>query len=91
MARIIVSILNYGQKKLTLACLASLYQANLADSDELGVVLVDNSPTNETIRAVTKQYPQVVVFHRPENLGFVGGNNLAAEYAVKVKQIIYYC
>ncbi|MGN6474479.1 MAG: glycosyltransferase family 2 protein [Mycobacteriales bacterium] len=41
-----------------------------------GVVVVDNSPTpSAQLRRAVAAHPDVVVSHRPENLGFCAGNN----------------
>lgn len=74
-----VIIVSYNTKELTLDCLRSLY-AESPDLD-LQVVLVDNNSSDGSAEAIAEHYPQVELIARQDNLGFAGGNNLAAERA----------
>lgn len=74
-----VIIVSYNTKELTLDCLRSLYDES-PDLD-LQVILVDNNSSDGSAEAIADQYPQVELIARQDNLGFAGGNNLAAERA----------
>ena len=69
-----VVVLTYNTRKLTLACLRSLYaQAEIARCE---VIVVDNASGDRTAEAVAEEYPEAQLIRAPKNLGFGGGNNL---------------
>lgn len=77
--KISVIIVNYNTKLLTLKCLESLYKETTNISFE--TILVDNASTDNSARAVAKEYPQVHLISSKKNIGFAKANNLAAKYA----------
>lgn len=69
-----VVVLTYNTRKLTLACLRSLYaQAEIARCE---VIVVDNASGDRTAEAVAEEYTGAQLIRAPKNLGFGGGNNL---------------
>ncbi len=76
----LVSILlvSYNSKRYMDACLEAL-QRHVRVPFE--VLLVDNGSTDGTADHVRAAFPSVRVFQSETNLGFTGGNNLAAQRA----------
>ena len=74
-----ILIISYNTRDLTLACLASVYAQT--DCVTFEVIVVDNASTDGSAEAIAEKYPQVRLIRRTDNLGFAGGNNLAAREA----------
>jgi GT2 family glycosyltransferase len=68
-----IVIVAWNVRDLVLDCLASLEAAHLELSYE--VLVVDNGSSDETARAVLRQFPGVQVIQLPRNVGFGAGNN----------------
>lgn len=74
-----IIVVSYNCREMTLEAIRSVY-ANTRLPFEL--ICVDNDSRDGTVEAVRREFPQVRVIARSDNLGFAGGNNLAAELAV---------
>ncbi len=74
-----VVILTWNNREYTLACLRSFAQQHRAHT----TYVVDNASADDTVQAVSTEFPAVRVIVNPTNLGFAGGNNvgLAAAFA----------
>ncbi|MFN8532294.1 MAG: glycosyltransferase family 2 protein [Dehalococcoidia bacterium] len=76
-----VLIVNWNVRDLLDACLQSL--AGRDDDDSPAeVIVVDNGSGDGSASMVRERYPSVRLVERPDNPGFSGGNNLAADLAV---------
>jgi GT2 family glycosyltransferase len=80
MAELAVVIVTWNVRELALQALRSLY----ADVEEHGpttdVYVVDNSSTDGTGDAISREFPQVNLIRSDTNLGFAGGNNHALRH-----------
>lgn len=74
-----IIIVNYNTQELTLQCLRSVYEKTAGISFE--VIVVDNSSSDDTVKQVRKEFPEVTVIESPENLGFGRANNLGFEHS----------
>ncbi len=77
-----VILVNYNTKSITLACLESLYK--FTDGIVFEVIVVDNASADDSAEALSKletKYKNLKLIRSSENLGFGGGNNLAAREA----------
>lgn len=74
-----ILIVSYNTRDMTLACLASVYEQTRDVAFE--VVVVDNASTDGSPDAIAEQFSQAKLIRPAKNLGFAGGNNLAAEHA----------
>jgi N-acetylglucosaminyl-diphospho-decaprenol L-rhamnosyltransferase len=74
-----ILIISYNTRELTLACLASVY-AQTRDV-EFEILVVDNESKDGSADAIASAYPHVRLIRPGANLGFAGGNNLAAKSA----------
>lgn len=70
--KVVFVVLNWNQKDLTLACLASL-QAQ--DYTNFVVVLVDNGSIDGSVAAIRAQYSDVTLIANETNLGLAVANN----------------
>jgi len=76
-ARIVVIILTYNQRDMTLACLKTL----AAISTPSFQVLVWDNGSDDTVEVIRDTYPQVHTHRSEENLGVAMGRNAAAKLA----------
>lgn len=74
-----ILVVSYNTRDLTLECLASVYAQTHNIAFE--VIVVDNASTDGSADAIAEQYPQAKLVRRTDNIGFAGGNNLAAREA----------
>jgi len=72
-------VLAYNGIDLTLACLTTL---RAQDYPNLHLLVVDNASTDDTVKILLAQAPDVELLPAPENLGYAGGNNLGIRHAL---------
>lgn len=77
-----IVILCYGKKNLTLACLDSLKEIRKKFISPQ-IILVDNKSPDDTVSVVIKRHPDVKIIENKANLGWSGGNNVGAKYALQ--------
>ncbi len=75
-----IVIVNYNVKDLVLTCLKSLY-FYLPSTFSIETILVDNNSSDESVAAIAKEFPQVVLIENKFNAGFPAANNQAFEIA----------
>lgn len=73
-----IIVVSYNTKALIIACLRSVFEQTSGDFE---VIVVDNASQDGSASAIAKEFPTVHLITSPENLGFAGANNLAAERA----------
>ena len=74
-----ILVVSYNTRAITLECLESLYRH--PPSVRYEVIVVDNDSRDGSAEAIAAAFPQARLIAAKENLGFGGGNNLAAQYA----------
>jgi GT2 family glycosyltransferase len=74
-----VLVVSYNTRELTLACLRSVYEQT--KGIEFEVIVVDNASADGSAEAIAAEFGQVKLIRSDRNLGFAGGNNLAAKQA----------
>lgn len=72
-------ILNWNGKKDTLACLSSLQKS---EAPPFTTIVVDNGSQDDSVDAISKEFPFVTLLQTGKNLGYAGGNNVGIEYAL---------
>jgi GT2 family glycosyltransferase/2-polyprenyl-3-methyl-5-hydroxy-6-metoxy-1,4-benzoquinol methylase len=77
--KVVAIILNWNGKEDTLECLASV---GPLDYQNYEVVVVDNGSTDDSVDAISEQYPSVTLLQTGSNLGYAGGNNVGIKYAL---------
>ena len=73
-----ILLVNHNGLPFLADCLDSIKRFAPAKTD---VILADNASTDESIEFLAREYPWVHVLSSSRNLGFAGGNNLAASKA----------
>ncbi len=71
-----VCIANWNCRELLRACLESLLDQ--PQEVRLEVIVVDNASTDGAADMVEQEFPEVILYRNPENLGFARANNQAA-------------
>ena len=74
-----IIILCYNKIEYTLKCLDALFTNTVYKNYE--VIVVDNASVDETPVLLETYGNKIKFIHSKSNLGFVGGNNLASDYA----------
>lgn len=76
--RVSVLLVNYNNGTEIERCLASLLDQHYPDYE---IIVVDNASQDGSAALIAAEFPQVKLIRAGENLGFGGGNNLAAAHA----------
>jgi N-acetylglucosaminyl-diphospho-decaprenol L-rhamnosyltransferase len=71
-----IQIVSHNTREMTLACLRSILHG--AHSRDVEVIVVDNASDDGSPEAIEREFPEVRLISSPENLGFAGANNIAA-------------
>jgi GT2 family glycosyltransferase len=80
-----ILIVNYNGGEGVLDCIASVLRHATADSE---ILVVDNASEDGSADAIAARFPEVRLIRSARNLGFGGGNNLAARDA-KGKHLVF--
>lgn len=83
MRNIAVLLTCHNRKTKTIACLTSLFQANLPVDCKFDVFLTDDGSTDGTSEAVNELFPEIHVVKGDGGLFWAGGMRLAWETAMK--------
>ncbi|OGY18557.1 MAG: hypothetical protein A2900_03145 [Candidatus Chisholmbacteria bacterium RIFCSPLOWO2_01_FULL_50_28] len=78
--KVTIVLLNLNGKADTLECLASLkkLEGRKARTD---TIVVDNGSTDDSVPAISRQFPDVLLIENKKNLGFCEGNNIGVKQA----------
>ena len=76
--RVVVIVVNWNGKDVTLDCLASLQRVHAPAPH---ILVVDNGSTDDSVTAIRSQYPAVELLALNENRRFAGGNNAGIQKA----------
>jgi GT2 family glycosyltransferase len=74
-----IVIVSYNTRDMTVACLDSIVEETRDTPFE--IILLDNASTDGSAEAVAKHAAKPRIIALDENIGFAGGNNLAAKSA----------
>lgn len=74
-----IIIVSYNTREVTLDCVRSVFAHPPAVAFEM--ILIDNASMDGSAEAICREFLDVKLIESPENLGFAGGNNVAAEQA----------
>ncbi|MEZ0186527.1 MAG: glycosyltransferase family 2 protein [Candidatus Reddybacter sp.] len=78
--KVTIIILNWNGKTDTLNCLASLAKLNHSNFE---VIMVDNGSSDDSIEAISEQFPDIYIIATGKNLGYAGGNNVGIKAALE--------
>lgn len=73
-----ILIVNYNGKHFFDACLRSIAEHVPFQYE---VIVVDNASTDDSVEYLRSEYSEITLIESETNLGFAGGNNLAARHA----------
>lgn len=79
MKKVFVIIVTYNGQQWYKRCFDSLRASQIP----VNVIVVDNSPNNETVDFISANYPEIHLIKPAENLMFGRGNNLGIKYALE--------
>jgi hypothetical protein len=77
--RVAAVSVNWNQAELTRLCVASLVAGSQLPD---WVIVVDNGSDQDPTPLVHSAYPQTIVLHNQDNLGFAGGSNRGIQHAL---------
>ncbi|OAI04694.1 hypothetical protein A1353_13175 [Methylomonas methanica] len=77
--KLTVIILNWNGKKDTLECLSSLQHLK---HPNFNIIVADNGSSDDSVKTIRTEYPDVFILENGANLGFAEGNNRAIRYAL---------
>jgi GT2 family glycosyltransferase len=78
-ARVAIVIVNWNKQNEVLNLLSSLERFNYKRHD---IILVDNASTDDSVRLVRSQHPDIRLLVNPANLGGSGGFNTGLRYVL---------
>lgn len=73
-----IIIVNYNGGKLILDCIKSIYSQTYKDFE---IIVSDNNSSDNSVKNIKKQYPNVIIIENKKNLGFAEGNNVGIRNA----------
>lgn len=76
--RISIIIVNYNSKRWLSDCLKSIKKQKGITPE---IILVDNRSTDDSLREITQNYPEVKIIYNKRNLGFGKANNIGSIHA----------
>jgi GT2 family glycosyltransferase len=76
---IISVVVTFNGMKWYDKCIGSL----LSSKVDCKTVVVDNASTDNTVRYIKENFPEVIVIENNENLGFAKANNIGIKYALE--------
>ena len=76
-----IILVSYNTSRLTQAAINAIYQSRTDTELTVEIIVVDNGSQDDTVKAITKNFPEVKLISVDKNLGFGGGNNVGAQYA----------
>ncbi len=74
-------IVTFNGEKWIIKCLESLIKS----SQPVKIIVIDNLSTDDTIKLITKNFPEVLILNSEKNLGFGKANNVGLKYALSKK------
>jgi GT2 family glycosyltransferase len=74
-----VVIVNYGRAKDTIECIQSVLLNGLNANQ---IILVDNGSTDDSVKEISHEFPDIDLHLLTQNLGFAGGYNYGIEIAM---------
>ena len=73
-----IIIVNYNGRPFLDDCLKSLHQISY---NEIEIILVDNSSSDDSLDFVKREYPNVIIIKLEKNRGFAEPNNIGTKIA----------
>jgi GT2 family glycosyltransferase len=74
-----VIILNWNHYDDTAECIESVKKNNY---DNFRILVVDNNSSDDSVKRLRENFPEIEIIQNSQNLGFAGGNNVGMRYAL---------
>lgn len=71
-----IVILNWNGSSLIIDCLKSLAKV---EHDNYKILVVDNGSTDDSVKVIKKEYPDIEILQLDSNIGYAAGNNAGFE------------
>lgn len=84
--KVAIIIVNWNKRDDAINLLTSLKNINYDNHD---IILVDNASTDDSVKTIRKQFPDIELVENPENLGGTGGFNSGMRHALRNKDYQY--
>lgn len=81
MAKVGIVIVNYNGEKFQNDCIASLKKMSCQDYE---IIVVDSGSTDNSVRLLREEYPEVHILEQKENVGVAVGNNMGIDYSINL-------
>jgi GT2 family glycosyltransferase len=78
--RVAIIVVNWNGPNDTVACIESLHRIDYSNFE---IIVVDNGSTDDSVKLLREQCPDVFLIETRENLGFAGGNNVGIREALR--------
>jgi len=85
--RVAIVIVNWNKRDYVLSLLSSL---SSLEYDDYEVIVVDNASTDDSVKALKRDYPGVTLIENAENLGGTGGFNTGLRFGLGKKDDFKY-
>ena len=77
MVSVIIASYNFEKNDWIHKCLNSLMDSTI----KCKIIVVDNKSSDNTVKIIKEEYPDVILLEQAENLGFARANNIGIKYA----------
>jgi hypothetical protein len=74
-----IVIVNWNSYTVTEACLLSLRSLDYTNFE---TIVVDNGSEDDSVKQLSREFPEVTLLEHEDNRGFTGGNNTGIQYAL---------
>jgi len=78
--KVCIVLVNWNQREDIINCLESLFNLKY---NNYQIVVFDNGSVDNSVEEIKKKYPSVEIFENRINLGYVGANNIAINWAIE--------
>ncbi|UCH09593.1 MAG: glycosyltransferase family 2 protein [Fidelibacterota bacterium] len=78
--KVVAIILNWNGRELVLRCLRSLMKLHYGN---INLIVVDNGSEDDSVKAITEEFPEVQVVALAGNTGYARGNNAGLDVALE--------
>lgn len=78
--KILISILNWNNAKDTIVAIKSVLDL---DYKNFEVIIIDNASTDNSIKVIGRNFPNINLVQTKSNLGYAGGHKISAKYAIE--------
>jgi hypothetical protein len=75
----LIVLLNYNNWQDTVECINSLKNCGVKDSN---ILVIENCSSDDSVKKLKTESPEVSIIELNKNLGFTGGNNVGIKYAL---------